>query len=250
MMRKWRARLGLIIPSSNAVMEPEFYAMAPEGVTVHTTRLYLKELSLKGLASMAEDIEETTTLLDTASVDVIAYGCVRGSMHGGPEGNDKIISKMRNKTKVPVFTTSTAVVAALRELQVKNVSVATPHPDDENECIRKFLEHFGFNVVAIKGLRLEDYGLKTGKRGEYGKLPADVAYEQAKAVNSRDADAVFLSCTGFRTISMLDLLETDLGKPVVSSNQATFWLMLRTIRINEPIAGYGRLLMTPPRIAA
>ncbi len=234
-MYGWRARIGLLIPSSNTTMEPEFYKMASEGVSVHTARMKLKEVTAKALVEMEEYAENAANLLRDAKVDVIVYGCTTGSLVKGVGYDLKLSAKLEEACGRPVVTAATAVVDALKKLKAKKVCVATPYIDELNEKEKAFLEGSGFQVLKIRGLGLRD-------NTEIGKLPPTTAYRLAKEVFTPDADCIFISCTNFRTIEIIQTLEEDLGKPVVTSNQASMWAALKKLGISFHIKGYGRLL--------
>jgi len=230
----WRARLGVLVPSINKTMEPELYKMAPEGVSIHFAKMREKEDTVEELRKMAEDVPRAATELADAKVDLIAFGCTTGSLIEGLGYDQELIRKIEELTDIPATTTSTAVVSALKELGVKTICVATPYMEELNAKAKVFLESHNFNVINIKGL---------GCRGpETADVPARQVYALAKEVFRSNADALFISCTDFRTLDVLDALEHDLKKPVVSSNQATMWMMLRKVGIGESIKGYGTLL--------
>lgn len=233
-MYGWRARIGLIIPSLNVTIEPEFNAMAPEGVSIHATRVLLERGTAEALRHMAGETEKAAELLATAQVDIIVYACTTGSLVGGLGWDQKLIGRIESKSNIMATTTATAVVAALKELAVNSVAVATPYIDELNHMEKAFLEANGIKVAHIEGLSFT-------KGGELNNLDPGVAYALGKKVDRDTAQAVFLSCTGFKTIAIIEALEQDLGKPVLSSNTATLWDVLRRLRIKEPVVGYGEL---------
>lgn len=136
---------------------------------------------------------------------------------------------------VPCITTSSAVVEALKSFNIKKIAVATPYIKDVNERGKNYLEESGFDVKNLKGLNL-----LTDR--EIDIQPLETVYNLAKEVDTKDAEAVVILCTGIRSIGILDYLEKDLGKPIISAIQATFWHSLRTAGIKEKIEGYGSLL--------
>jgi len=237
-MYGWRCRIGLIIPSDNTVMESEFNKIIlfnVKGVSVHTSRIFFENLTVENLFKMEEELERAARELKTAEVDIIAFGCTSGSLIGGKDYDKKIINKIESSTNVKATTTSTAVLHALQELGVKKIAVGTPYSSEINEKVRKFLEDNGYSVVKIVGLSITpDVNI--------GKQYPSVAYRLGKKANSHDADAIFLSCTDFRTIEIIDVLEKELNKPVISANQATLWHILRLMNIRASIKGYGSLL--------
>lgn len=233
-MYGWKARIGLILPSLNAVMEPEFNTMAPDGISVHTTRLmHPGDISMTELKKMAEGTEPAAELLATAGVNVIAYACTSGSLVGGMGWDQQLISRMEKATAIPATTTATAVIRACRELGVSRVAVATPYGEDTNRVEEEFLKAHGIRVVNMKGLNISGEKLRNA--------PAETTYNLACDVNSPEAEAVFISCTGFKSITVIEELEEKLGKYVFSSNTATMWDVLKKLGISEPVTGYGRL---------
>lgn len=232
-MYGWRARIGLMIPSSNITIEPEFNAMKPEGVSIHGTRLLVGAATIEDLKKMAEKTEEASTLLATAGVNIIAYGCTSGSLVN--VGYDQeLISRIEKTTGIQATTTSTAVVRAFRELGVGKVAVATPYAEEVNQAEKEFFEAHGIKVVSIKGL---DIHCEDRRR-----LTPETTYALACEVNTPEADAVFISCTNFKSITVIEKLEEKLQKYVFSSNTATMWDVLKRLGITEQIKGYGKLL--------
>jgi maleate isomerase len=227
-------RIGIIVPSLNVTIEPEFNAALPQKVSLHATRLLLKAGTKKNLREMSLKIEEACKLLDTAKVNAILYACTTGSLVGGRDWERSLVQKMKRSTGLPVATTAGAVVEALHELEVKRIAVGTPYSQDLNLVEQKFFEDNEFEVTCIRGL-----GHTKGE--ELHLEPPSTTVELANKVNSKDADAVFLSCTDLKTFTVLELLERKLGKPVVSSNSASLWKALRLLHVMEEIRGLGSL---------
>jgi len=228
-----RLRIGLLVPSSNTTMEPEFHGMAPEGVSVHTARMRLEEVTAGGLVEMAEDAGRAAGLLATAEVDVIVYGCTTGSLVGGVEWEENLVQRIEDGTGVPTLSTSGAVVDAINALNVKRVAVATPYTDDLNRLEVAFLKSHGIEVTDIRGLGLV-------MNVDIGRIDGAVVRELVRAV-ADGADGVFISCTNLPTVDLIAPLEAELRQPVVTSNQASLWAALRGSGITG-IEGYGELL--------
>lgn len=233
----WRARLGLIVPATNTINEAEFWRMAPEGVTVHTARATATgEFSVAYFERLRASARDGADHLATAEVDLIAYGCTSGSIVCPLE---EIVSDLHGRTGLPVIATAGSVVAALRALSVRRVAVATPYVDFVNEAERDFLHAQGFEVTSLHGLRL---GETQTERRAIGRVPPEHVYRMARRVDRPEAEAIFISCTNLATIDVIERIEADLGKPVVTSNQACFWNSLRLAGVPDSIKGYGKLL--------
>lgn len=233
----WRARIGTVIPVSNTTNETEFNRLKPDGVTVHFTRVPLHpDPAADDFTTMLDDVEQAASELATAGADVIAYGCTSGSMVCPA---DRLIGRMEQAAGRPSLSTAGAILEALGALGVHRIAMATPYTDAVNQKERAFLERNGFEVCAIKGLGLGGSLEKIQKISRVA--PADV-YDHARSVDRPDAEAVLICCTDFGTADVLQALEDALGKPVLSSNSATFWAALRRAGIQDTIKGYGSLL--------
>ena len=137
-------------------MEPEFYAMAPDGVSIHTSRMMLHDVTPENLESMAGDAVNAAELLSTAGVDVMVYGCTSGSLVKGAAWEANLVKELQRATGILTVTTVGAVVEALKVVRATKVSVVTPYIDELNILEKLFLEAKGFHVSTIKGLGLTD----------------------------------------------------------------------------------------------
>ncbi len=234
-----RARLGLIVPPTNTANEAEWQLMAPEGVSVHSVRmpLHTDAASEAGLRALYSDVRRASSDLAQASVDVVAYGCTAGSMTDPMTALGDFVTEL---TGVPAVTTAASLVYALRALGATRVAVATPYHDALNEHERDFLRANGIEVVAMAGL-----GIGAGGPHEYveiARVGLDEVRRHALAVDRPQAEALLISCTDFATLPLIAGIEQELGKPVVTSNQATFWAALRASGDVGRLEGCGALL--------
>ncbi len=248
-MYGWKGRIGLLIPARCTAMEPEFYKMAPEGVTTHTTRMYLRASSLSSYLEMEDEIYRAAELIQTLNPDIIVVGCTSGGFVKGKSHDSAMTARIKKMTGIETISSATAIIEALKILRIKKVALATPYTEDVNEKEKQFLQAHGVRVTRMKGLGysqpMKSYPLTLKETSGIGLLEPYVAYKLAKDLDSPEADGVLISCTGLRTIECLEALEENLGKPVISSNQATLWLALRRMGIQEKIPGFGSLLMIP-----
>lgn len=225
----WRARIGLIYMHSSIVMEPEFSRMAPEGVSVHTTRIVLpKVVDKEGLTSLGEsrEIEACTALLAAAPLSAIIFGGTSASFIKGYKWDEAIVERMKRLSKgIPVTTTSTASLRALRSLHAKRIAIATPYINEVNERAEVFFRDNGFDVVDLKGLGLNN-------DHDIGNTTLDVVCNLVRSLRYQESDLIFISCTNLQTIGVLQDLEEDLQRPVVSAIQASFWDCLKLAGVN------------------
>ena len=229
------SRIGLLVPSSNTTVEPEFYRALPRDVTLHTARLYLTRIAPEAILNMVSEMETQARLLASADVDVIVLGATAPSFLKGLGYDRELIQKIESVTGRKATTTSTALIQAIRHLGARRVVLGSAYDDKVNGIARAFLQASGIEVLATKGLSLVDNLV-------VGRLAPDTAYDLARQVDRQDADAIGLACTNWQTMDALERIERDLGKPVVSTTQASIWAALRTIGQTEPVGGYGRLL--------
>jgi len=233
-MYGWRGKLGLIIPHVNTVMEPEFNHVLPMGVNCYTSRIIVRgEWNLSTLIDMSKGIEHACEELRSV-VDVIAYGCTSGSFAKGYKWDQEIIKRIEKTSRCPATTPSSSLLEALKFLGIKKIALATPYTQEANLQQKIFFEKEGFNIVNMKGLDVRVHG------GQGLYYPSD-AFRLAKEVVTKDSEAILISCTNFRTFEIIDLLENDLGIPVLTSNQTTLWMLLKMLNIKDNINGLGRL---------
>jgi maleate cis-trans isomerase len=251
MGRFGKKRIGLLTPAGNTTIEDDFARWMPPSVKVHVNRLYTGSPGnpntpqglLTGLQEMGDSVEEPARWLASAMVDVIAFGCTGGSFLNGP-GYDREIAERISAAGggTEVVVAAGAVVDALNELGVKRIAVCTPYPEELNERLRSFYTAAGFDIVSFA---YEGDGILQGSAAE----AREAALRLALGVDRPEVEAIFISCTAFEGAGeAIDLIEELTGKPVVTSNQATFWACLRSLGISEPIRGSGRLMSE--RIAA
>jgi len=232
----WRKKIGLLVVSTDLVCEPAFNKTVPLGVTIHTSRMTLREATPEALLEMTSHIERAAKEVASAKVDLIVFGCTSGSfLKGTKDWNCEITRRIQETSEIPAITTTTAVVEALKKLEINKVAVATPYIDAINMQERKYLENMGFKVVKIKGMKLTD-------PQKYQAISPLEVYQFARTVDMPEADGIFISCTAFRALEIAERLEEERGKPVVTSNSASIWYALRKVGVDDGIEGYGQLL--------
>ena len=226
--------------STNAVTENEAYKMAPEGVSLHYTRI-----AYKGVGDEADDVslrkelEAAVGLLAgsayTLGVDVV--GLMHGSASADPNvGFDQTLNERMTKVaKVPSITQSSAVVRALHKLNAKRISIGIPLNQMSTLLrMKAFFEANGFEVRKHASLGIADHHLVCSR-------PPETAYKFIKSLDSDDVDAIVMNNANLRTLEVIEPLERDLGKPVITGNQALMWACIRALGIKDPIPGLGKI---------
>lgn len=235
-----RAQLGVIVPSTNTTIEPEFHHFAPPGVASFATRVPVAETEnedekVATVVAMRDRLPAAAAELAGLQPNVVAFACTSASFLGGRDVDALTCERLTAITEVPSFTTSTAVVAALRSVGARRLAVVTPYVQPLADGACAYLEQSGFEVVARA-----DMGLLSNL--DKGRLPADASARLARTVDVSRADAVLISCTNWRTLDHADALERDLGLPLVTSNLATLWAALVLAGVEGPFVPRVRLM--------
>ncbi|MEO0751431.1 MAG: arylmalonate decarboxylase [Pseudomonadota bacterium] len=233
--RHTRAKIGFVLLATEQTIESDMFTMAPPGVGLHFTRADMPDaITVDTFMTHATELAPAARrLLPDGSLDVICYACTSGSL---VIGEDRVMAELAQGAPGAQATTLiTGVIAALRTVGARRIAVATPYLDEINAREAAYLQAAGFEVTTIKGLQLE-------KDSDMIRVRPDFIAAFAKSVDTSDADAVFVSCGALRTIEVLDALEHELRKPVICSNQAMMWDVLRKAGLPDQISGYGRLL--------
>jgi maleate isomerase len=190
------------------------------------------------------DFERQLQRIEEAAADLVDNKCDSIIIGGSPlftklgYGSDiEMGKKLTAKFGVPVAAGITGEMEALKSLNIRKVVVATPHEESLNQRMKAFLEASGFQVLKIEG-----YGVR--KNADLTDMDVHAAYKIAKRLYEQapEADGVFVPCPRWPTITDVDLLEREIGKPVVMSCQAYIWHALRMAGVKEPVTGFGRLM--------
>lgn len=238
-MKGWRTRLGFLIPPGNPTVEPEMAQMAPRGVSVHFSRMVTRESG--GTHQGQEErnrtqiahIGETADLLAMVKPGVIMLAHTATSYTLGHHAEAELLTRLQKQYGIPVASAFGSVVAALRTLGVTRVALGTPYSEEVTLKGKALLEEHGFNVVS--------HGRLENVTNIFDETP-ERAYRLCRTVNVPSAQAVFLSGLGMPTISILEMAEQDLGKPVISAASAMMWHALQLAGVRPCVPGYGRLL--------
>jgi maleate isomerase len=234
----YRARLGFLLPPGNPTVEAETIAMAPPGVSLHFHRMVARgnpgapDGQNERNRSMVEHIDESIEMLALVKPDIIVIAHTATSYDLTADEEAALLDRLAKASGTKVTTAFASVAAALERLGIKRLSLGTPYSAETTALGKRHLEAHGIEVVHFRNLDIANIYETT----------AEDAYRLARSVDRPEAQAVFLSGTGMPTVAVLDMLETDLQKPVISSNAAMMWLALRACGVNQRLAGFGRLL--------
>ncbi|OLF10586.1 hypothetical protein BLA60_15540 [Actinophytocola xinjiangensis] len=237
-----RARLGVIVPSTNTTVEPEFAAYLPRDVAVFATRVLVAEVATEAekaasLLAMHDGMDRAVTELASAGVDAIAYACTSGSFLAGRDSDQVMCAELTRRHGVPIVTTSSALVAALHALSASALAVVTPYVTPVADGAAAYLTEAGFRVAARNDLHILS-------NLDKGRLEPAASYRAATDLDTA-ADAVVVSCTNWRTLDSLAAIEAETGTPAISSNLATLWALLRLAGIDDRLSPDVALMSRP-----
>jgi maleate isomerase len=218
------ARVGLIIPSSNRMVEEEMVRSFPDGVQAHVTRLRMTGPYRKPLPELLPRVRDAAGALADARCEVVAFHCTANSTEGGLEGEEQILSALREATgDGKVTTTATAIRNALDALGARRIVLITPYTREATEHETEYLRAAGYEVVAQVAKELDG-------SDAYCAAPPEFWFETALGARRDDADVYFLSCANISCLGIVERLENALGRPVITSNQAVIGETVRLSR--------------------
>jgi maleate cis-trans isomerase len=237
-MYGWRARVGLIIPADNTVMEPELYGLDLPGISFHVARLTTwkrDEMPACGIS--------LAPLFREMGVDAVVYACAETSFLGGVDANRVIIDQIQQASGLPTITATWAMVEALRAMSLTRIGLVTPYTAPRGAVMEEFL---GRNGITVAASHHHDFHAGSDDPREWYPTniqPPHVVYRLVRALPREGIEGYLLSATNFRTLDVVDQLERDLGVPVVSCNQSIIWWIHRALGLAGPVPGLGRLLV-------
>jgi len=228
-------RFGLLTPSSNSTQEPEFSAVLPPSVSLHTGRVSYQVITPEEQMRCVLELETESRKLADADVDVIVFAATSPSVAKGKGYDRELIRRMEDASGKPATTAATAFVEALARLGVGKIAIGAPWSQAMDAPMVDFMEKNGFEVVHS-----ELMGLVVSL--ELGRTDPERAYELGRRTDRPDAEAIIMPGGNWFSMRVAERLEHDLGKPVLANNAVSLWAGLRMLKRHDSIPGYGRLL--------
>lgn len=210
------SRVGLIVPSSNTVMEPDLHRQLGSIATISTTRIFLEQVTREAEIVMLErDLPKALRLIKTTAPDVVVFGCTSAGSLDGLNQDAAIGKTIEEETGAKAVTVVAAVLSELRALGAKKIAVLTPYREELTRTVTQCVLEGGYSVVHSAGMGLLE-------NREIGEVPPEtiIAFVESQ-MRGVHADCLFLSCTNWRAWATLEVLSRRLELPVISSNQAT-----------------------------
>jgi maleate isomerase len=238
----YRGKWGVLVPSTNTVVEPDFYAMAPPGITLHISRIPIANPRMDddaGFAALMEQIRSSIAraVADvlTAEPDYLVMGMSSETFWGGRKGNEEFQQRVGELAGMPVATGANACERAFAALGSRRLGVVTPYQPIGDAQVRRFFEECGYDVGALVGLRCRT-------AVSIAHVDEATLRRAIAEVNRPDVDTIVQVGTNISMLRLADAADRELGKPVIAINAATFWYALRANGIADRVSGFGRLL--------
>ena len=241
----WRCKFGVIVPSTNTVVQPEYDDMRPVGVTNHIARMHIPDDPIKSDAELEALVRHIDSALEealvralTAKPDHLILGVSAESFWGGGlEPSRRIAARVRALAgDLPVTQAAEAIPAALKAYGIKErIAVVTPYRPSAEPYLRKFVEAIGYRLVGARHLSCESPTLIA--HVSEGELRVAL-----QAADCAEAEAIVQFGTNLPALRLAAEAERWLGKPVIAINAATYWHALRQCGIADRKPGLGRLL--------
>jgi len=238
----YRKKFAVIIPSTNTIVEPDFYRMTLPGVTPHISRIHIRDQNLSSDAAFENLLEQIRVEIAfaiervmTCEPDYMVMGMSAETFWDGLEGNRQFTQRIKDLSGLEVATGAEACENALNSFGAKRIAVVTPYQPIGDKNVVRFFNDIGFEVTKIIGLRCPT-------AVAIAHVSEDELRDALIEVDAPDVDAIVQCGTNLSMVSLADEAERWLKKPVIAINAATWWLALRKNGINEKVYGCGRLL--------
>jgi len=239
----YRKLFGVIGPSTNTVVQPDFDGMRVPGVTNHYSRIFVTDpvaLSdadfIAGTQAISDNTLDAVRSVMTCKPDYLVMGMSAITFYGGVAGGEEFRKRVTDVAGIDISIGSAALVAALRAYgDIQRVAFVSPYYPVANAEVRRYLEESGFQVVR-------DVPLQCRCWTDIAKVPVDRLRGVLAELDGPDVGALVQVGTNLSMVALAAETEARLGKPVIAINAATYWHALRACGIDDKVPGMGRLL--------
>jgi len=238
----WRKKFGVLGPSTNTIVQPDFDDLRVPGVTNHYSRIYTpnakaisNETFMAGTMKISEGVLEAVRSVMTCEPDYLVMGMSAITFYGGVKGADEFKRMVEAEAKVGVSIGSHSCTAALKAYGAKRISFMSPYYPVANAEVRRYFTESGFTVIRDVPMQAPSW---TG----IAEITTDQCRETIKQLDGPDVDAIVQVGTNLSMIRLAAAAEMWLNKPVIAINTATYWHALRANGITDKVYGFGRLM--------
>jgi len=233
----WRAKIGVLSPP-NPNLICEWNGVLPEGVTFYPALMELGNATPEKLLELRQNAVAEARKLADWLVDIILFGCTSGSFVGGVGYDQSIIKELETAVGIPSTTTSTCVLTAFADLGIRNIALIGPYLREVMDTEIHFFKEHGIDTLYVRALEYRDVG-------DFVRLHEQpyLYYQWAKQAceSVQNIDCVFITCMASPARKIINMLEQETGKPVISSCSASLYGVLKHLGIKDPVEEFGRL---------
>lgn len=239
----WRRKFGVLGPSTNTIVQPDFEMMRPPGVTNHYSRIFTpnaqavsNETFMAGTQVIGQNTLDAVRSVMTCSPDYLVMGMSAVTFYGGAKGADEFQAKIEKEAGINVSIGSHSCTAALKAYGgIRRIAILSPYYPIANEQVARYFSDSGFQVVR-------DICLQCKSWTAIAEVPPSILRDKLVELSGKDVDAVVQVGTNLSMVRLAAAAEMWLGKPVIAINTATYWHALRQSKIMDKVYGFGRLL--------
>lgn len=239
----YRAKIGVIIPSTNTVVEHDYNLMRPHGITFHAGRMYIEDAGASDDAAFERLIQQIRASTQIAVRDVMTcepdhlmMGMSAETFWGGKDGNDAFTANIRELSGgLDVTTGADACGVACTTLGIHRVAVLTPYQSVGDAEVHRFFTDIGLDVIRVEGL-------KCSSATAIAAVTEPELRDALRRLDGQDIDGIIQVGTNLSMLRLADEAERWLGKPVLAINAVTLWHALRTLGFDDRVDHAGTLL--------
>jgi maleate isomerase len=238
----YRQKFGVLGPSTNTIVQPDFDDLRPVGVTNHYSRIAIPNDPVNDNESFLQLVEninkatlEAIDVLRTCEMDYMIMGMSAATFWNGRKGAEQYIKMMEDRAQVKVSCGSFGTEAALNIYKAKRIAFMSPYFEVANKEVRRFYGDCGFTVVR-------DICLERPSPVQIAHTTDEMCRQTLRKLDGDDVDAIVQVGTNLSMIRLAAAAELFLGKPVIAINTATYWHALRAQGITDKVAGFGNLM--------
>lgn len=235
-----RARIGVLVPFTNTNLEPDMMLMRCPDTTVHFQRMGGYDVDeIPGSDQMAglgaSDISHDLRMISGVRPDVVLYGCTSATLTHGPGFDADLAQQIKAGSGAISLTAAGSLIKGIQAFGAAKVGFSSPYLGEINTQAMDFLAAHGIETV-----KCADVGRELGNYGQ-GELTPDEVFALACQADHPEAQAIVLSCTDMRAAEAVERIEAHLGKPVITSNQAMMFCLMKALELPRHDALPGRL---------
>jgi maleate isomerase len=239
----WRRKFGVLGPSTNTIVQPDFDAMRPLGVTNHYSRIFTpnanavsNESFRAGAEVIASNVLDAVRSIMTCSPDYLVMGMSAVTFFDGAKGADAFTRQVEETSGVRISIGSDSCTAAMQTYGgVRRIAILSPYWPSMNTEVARYFSDKGFEVVRDKCLQCRSWI-------QIAEQSTETLRQALRELDGDDVDAIVQVGTNLSMVRLAAAAELWLGKPIIAINTATYWHALRANGIKDRMEGFGRLL--------